>query len=177
MEENYYRKFINFFKSCELYNKEVFDYIFRKSILYNYLEVECCGCTGIYYILDKNNKLLDFNIVVPFIDSEKTLFINIHEYMHAIDAYYKLGRKVKIDETTEVISLLFEKLYLSEVNNEKLNNYQEKLNEIRNNSDEQKYILGAKIADEILIYYNKDVTLKDLHKKSKKLLRKYKYLK
>lgn len=177
MEESYYTKFINFFKNYGLYDEKMFNYIWRHSVFYNDLETECNDCTGIYYIFDKNKKLLKFNLIVPYIDNEKTLFINIHEYMHAIYAYYNLGQKIIIDETTEVLSLLFENLYLDEFYSKSLDEYKNKLNIIRNNSCEEKYIVGLKIADELLINYKKNLSLKELNKKSKRLLKKYKYLK
>lgn len=177
MEENYYIKFINFFRSYGLYDEQMFNYIWSNSIFYNDLEIECEDFAGIYYILDKHSKLLKFNLIVPYINNEKTLFINIHEYMHAIYAYYYLGQKIKIDETSEAIALLFEKIYLDEFYSHSLNEYKNKLNTIRNNSCDKKYVLGLKIADELLLNYKKKLSFKDLNKKSKRLLKKYKYLK
>lgn len=176
MVENYYCKFINFFKASGFYDKEIFNYIWQHSVLFNYLELENQNGIGIYYIFNKSNKLIDFKIVVPYIDSEITLFINIHEYMHAIDAYYKLGKKIKFDELCEVNSLLFENIYLSSTNNKQLEQYKSELDKDRIKSGDNKYILGLKIANELSINYNYGISLNKLNKKNKRLLKKYKYL-
>jgi len=177
LKENYYVKFINFFKKHNLYDKEVFDYIWDKCNFFNYLEDEYRMYTGVYYVLDKNKKLVDFNLIVPFIDSEKSLLINIHEYAHAIEAFYKLGEKFILDDSCEVNSLFLENLYLLENNNEVARNFLNNLNEIRINSNEKQYVLGIKIADYLLNLYNdkKQLDLNKMSRKNKKLLKKFKY--
>lgn len=41
--------------------------------------------------LDKEGKIIDIRMLVPIISDEKTLLINIHEYVHAYDLYKKLN--------------------------------------------------------------------------------------
>ena len=177
MKVNYYNKFIDFFIEHNLYDKKVFDYIWDRCIFFNYLEDEHRKQIGVYYIFDKNKKLLDFNLIVPFIDSKKTSLINIHEYIHAIVAYYKLGKKLVLDDFCEINSLFFEKVYVLENYSDDIDKFLSKLNQERLNSNENKYIYGLKIVDDLIQNYNKDLSLNKISNKSKKLIKKYKYLK
>lgn len=177
LEDTYYNKFINFFDSHNLYNKKIFDEIWERCSFFDYLEDEYRDFIGVYYIFDKNKKLLDFNLIVPFIDSKKTLLINIHEFVHAIYAYYNLGKKFILDDSSEASSLFFENIYVLENYDEEINKFFNSLNRDRINSNEDRYILGLKIADELLKKYNKDVNLNTLSKKSKILMKKHKYQK
>ena len=175
MQENYYNKFINFFKKYNLYNKDLFNYIWNNSNFFNYLEEDYRPYIGIYYKFDKKGRLMSFNLIVPFIDSNETLLINIHEYLHAIFGYYYIGKRIRIDESCEVLSLLFEKLYLSNNKDEKLQNFKIALDNMALKSNEEKYILGLKVADELFDKIGEHPNLKKLYRKSKLLIKKYKY--
>ena len=177
MKVNYYDKFIDFFIEHNLYDKKVFDYIWDRCNFFDYLEDDYRDQIGVYYIFDKNKKLIDFNLIVPFIDSKKTSLINIHEYVHAIFAYYKLGKRLVLDDSCEVNSLFFEKVYVLENYSEDIDKFLNKLNKDRINSNENRYIYGLKVADELVQNYSKKVNLNTLSNKSKRLMKKYKYQK
>ncbi len=46
---------------------------------------------GVFPKIDKDGILRDIRILVPEIVDEKTLCINIHEYVHAYEMYYQIG--------------------------------------------------------------------------------------
>lgn len=177
MKVNYYNKFIDFFVKHNLYDKKIFDYIWDRCSFFDYLEDEYRSQIGVYYIFDKNKKLVDFNLIVPFIDSKKTILINIHEFIHAIAAYYKLGKRLVLDDSCEVNSLFFEKVYILENYSDDIDKFLNKLNQDRVNSNDNRYICGLKVADELIQNYNKKENLNTLSNKSKILMRKYKYQK
>lgn len=48
---------------------------------------------GCFPILSDNNILIDIRLIVPFIQDEKTLLVNIHEFAHAFELYEVLGNE------------------------------------------------------------------------------------
>ena len=175
-EQDFFNKFINFLKKYNLYNEKVFYYIWNSCSFFDYRDSDERKFIGVYYQIE-DKKLIEFNLKVPFIDSEKTIIINIHEYIHALDAYYNLGKKITIDDSCEIKSLLFEKLYVLNNKSDEGLKYLESLYNDRIQSKELKYILGEKIVNELLKKYRNDSNFNYSPKKSKILLLKYKYLK
>ena len=90
MKDNYYKKFIDFFKHG-LYNEEIFKYIKIHTTPFDCYDEEMMNIRGIYLSYDKNI-LTNFKLYLPYINSEIAAFINIHPYIHAIYAYQKLGK-------------------------------------------------------------------------------------
>lgn len=71
------------------------------------------GIWGAFTEVDQNNKLSSIRILVPVINDEKTLLINIHEYAHAYELYNELGSDYKIDqEHSEAFAKFKEQEYL-----------------------------------------------------------------
>ena len=90
MNTNYYNKFINFFKEQNLYNEEMFTYFGNNSILFDYRDEDYHPFIGCFY-LTKDNKVTKISLVVPYLNSEVSTLINIHEYTHAIILYKHLN--------------------------------------------------------------------------------------
>lgn len=175
IKENYYIKFINFFKKHGLYNEEAFKYIQENTKRFSYYEEELMNIRGIYYTYNENNELISFKLYLPFIDSEKTAFINIRPYIQAIYAYTKLEKKYKDNAVCEMIAMHFEKLYLEEYPNITLQSYLNNIyTNIQKQETESKYTIALKAQKELDKYYqNKNPNFKNLQNKAKRLSRKY----
>ena len=108
----YYEKFINFLKKHNLYDEEVIQYWTKNKISFDYLEEESRCLIGCYYKIE-NKILTKISLIVPFIDNDKTVLINIHEYAHALELYSELG-KIYEDkvELREIHAREMEKVYL-----------------------------------------------------------------
>ena len=174
MEKNYYYEFINFFKKHNLYNKEMFEYINRNSTKIDYHDEEQRAFIGCYYICNKQNILQKIKICVPFIDSPITVLINIHEYLHAIELYNKIGKTYKNQDTKETLPMLYEQLYFEENRDKKLEEHLKYLNKKIKNDSDKSYKIALAIQKELLSYYKEtSPTLEKLQKQAKKLSKKY----
>lgn len=68
---------------------------------------------GCFPRLDKENRLVSINMVVPIPVSEETMRVNIHEYMHAFEMYQQLGMVYILDTLkSEEMAKLKEEEYL-----------------------------------------------------------------
>ena len=173
MADQLYLKFINFFKNHNLYDEQTFKYIRENAILFDYLEEEKRSFIGCYYNFDKRGCLIKIVIGVPIIKDEQTLLINIHEYIHAISLYSKLGTKCKIGIEREILPLLYEKIYLNENPNEELERYVNMLNQKIIESNQIEYKIALNLQNELLEYYYKIRNFNKLESKAKKLSKKY----
>jgi len=87
-EEPFKNEIKDFFKKENIYKEEFFDYIRNKvKKIPSNSELDWYGCFPIV----NNNVLKDIRVLVPKIVDEKTLLINIHEYIHAFELYNELG--------------------------------------------------------------------------------------
>lgn len=168
-----YLKFIDFFKKHNLYDETIFKYIRENAILFDYLEEEKRPFIGCYYNYDKNKCLSKITVVVPIINDERTLLINIHEYTHAIIIYNKLGKKYKIEKDIEMLPMLYERIYLEENKKKALEKYVQGLNQRITEDSEIEYQIALKYQRELLEYYYQTYDFNKLQKKAKKLSRKY----
>lgn len=176
MSSHYYNKFIDFFERHELYDKEIFDYLRAQSILFDYRDIDLRSRIGFFFLAEKGI-LREINLVLPFIDSDVTTVINIHEYTHGIIACKYINRVIKEDIVSETLPHLYERIYLEEnKDNEKLREHISYRNNIIINSTDpqsKKYKQALMVQDQLLdYYYNGHTSIKDLNKKAKKLIRK-----
>lgn len=174
MPQNYYNDFINFFKKHNLYNKQLFDYIDNNSTKVDYNDEEQKVFIGCYYICNKLTILQKIKICVPFIDSPITTLINIHEYIHAIELYNKIGKKYKKNDTEEVLPILYELLYFQENRTKSLEEHLIYLNNKIKNNSEKSYKIALSIRNELLKYYKeRNPNFEKLQRQEKKLSKKY----
>lgn len=170
-----YDDFINFFKKHNLYDEQVFDYLRKNSIQFNYLDEDKHPYIGYHYLTDKNGKLTKIILFVPFVDNYHAVLINIHEYIHGITLYNKLGKKVKNDKGAEILPLLYEKLYLLENPNNNLEIFHDNLNERITENSPIEYKIALEVQKEMLhYYYEYNPSFNKLEDKAKKLARRYK---
>ena len=170
----YYQKFIDFLKNHNLYDEKVFKYWQENSTYFDYRDEDSRIFMGCFYQYE-NGYLRKIGLFIPFIDDDKTLLINIHEYIHLLLLYYKIGTKHKIGNDKEVLPLFFERIFVEENNTKELNKYYQYLNQIINEENKEEYILGLKLSDSIKEKYNNDNIFK-LDKKVKKLIKKNSYI-
>lgn len=174
---NPYIEFINFFKNHNLYNENMFNYLRNNSIQFDYLDEEKRPYIGYHYITDKNSILTKIILYVPYIDNQKTILINIHEYIHGIILYNNLEKKFKQGTDSEILPLLYERLYLTENKDKEIENF---LNYLNNRISEDplnliQYKIALEVQQQMLSYYQeKNPNFTELQKKAKKIARKYK---
>lgn len=172
----YYLNFIDFLKRHNLYDAIMFDYIRKHSIIIDYNDEEQCQMAGCYYSFDKKNRLIKFQLCVPFINNHETTLANIHEYVHAIVLYQNLGKKYTNtkESDVEILPMLYELLYVLETNDEELNNHLKELNTLIDNTKHLEYQLSLNIQPQLLEYYQeKNPSFKQIQTKSKQLSKKY----
>lgn len=165
----YYQKFINFLKKHNLYNEEVLTYWKNNKMSFDYREEEQRDLIGVYYKF-KTNILERIQLIVPFIDNDKTVLINIHEYIHLLLLYPYINKKCVIDKDKEVLPFYFERLYIEENNTEELKEYYQYLNRMIIKDNINEYIIALKKSDILLKKYRK----KDI-KQLKRLIKKIRY--
>ena len=165
----YYSKFIDFFERHNLYDKEVFDYLHRNSVLFDYRDDDMRPFIGSSCTL-KNGKVDKVVLCVPFIDNDITTLINIHEYVHGLLFYQNIGKKLNNMDSIEILPMFYERLFLNEnAGNSKLVDYYFKLNDSISEED-HKYKLGLEIGDQLIDIYSKKDRLNSMQRKVNKCL-------
>lgn len=166
---NNYTKFIDFLKRHDLYNQEIFKYIEENIERFDEHYNELMLIRGIYYNYNDNEELKNFKLCVPYIDNEKTAFLNLGPYIKAIHAYPKLGKKYKQNAEIEIIVMYYEKLFISETKNKELERYLNNIiSTIKKENTERKYKITVKALEE-LEGLEKDTNYKKIKSKAKKL--------
>lgn len=163
----YNSKLIEFFKRHNMYEENMFNYLQNNTMMIDYNIEEDRAFIGCFYIF-LNGKLDKICLVLPYLMDDITTLISIHEITHGIYMYKKLNKKVKIENDIEVLPMLYERIYVNESNNIKLLEFANNLDKKINN--EERYLLGLKLRDELLRYYN--YNFNDINKKAKKLVKK-----
>ena len=166
----YYRKFIDFLIEHNIYNKEELDYYESNRIQFDYQDKEQRDFIGCYCSL-KDNILIKINIIVPFIDDDKTLLINIHEYIHFILFYPHLNKKCRIGIDKEVLPIYYERIFIEENKTKELEAYYKYLKYRIISNDDKAYLLALKVTD-ILLEKQKEENIYKMEKRVKKLSKK-----
>ncbi len=164
----YYRKFIEFLKKHGIYDKEIVDYFMANSTKFDYRIEEDRTFIGVYYVI-KNNILDKIKVVVPYLNDDKTVLINIHEYVHLYKYYNKLGKLCHIGKDKEVLPIFYEKLFVKENPTKELIDYHNNLNESINNSKDEEYLLALRLSTELMNSYDNE-NINKLNVKVKKLM-------
>lgn len=165
----YYRKFIDFLKKHNIYDEEIVEYFNDHSTRFDYLEDEYREFIGIYYLFDKTNTLKGLNIVVPYINNDKTILINVHEYIHLYMLYDKLDKFCVLGKDREVLPIFFERVFINENPTEELINYQQEINQSIYDNDQEEYLLALRLSDELNDYYDNQ-SFNKLNRKVKRLV-------
>lgn len=167
----YDQRIIDFFKRHNLYDEEMFDHLQKNSLKAHYCDSNERSKIKCRTILNKNGKVLDYLIVLPDVTDHITMLIQLHEIAHGIVAYKFLGKKY-IKEYSEVLSFLVEKLYINEMNDSKVTEFSNYLDNLINEEDELSYKFGLYASEELIDDFDGDIN--KMNKDCKKLLRNYK---
>ena len=169
----YKKELIDFFKRHNLYEKKMFDYLIDHTDMIDYKDEDARMFIGFGYMCDKDNKLQKFRICVPFVTDNKTMLISIHEIVHGIVGYKYLGKKFKPSIYIETLPILYEKIYIDEMNDPALYEYGKYLDGLIGKSEaDEKYRYALYAREYLLNKYNKDFD--HMERLSKKLVNKYK---
>lgn len=169
----YSKEIIDFFKRNKMYDKDMFDYLQSHTDMIDYRDEDARMFIGCAYGINKETGKLDrFSLCIPFVENSKTALIAIHEIVHGIIGYKYLNKKFKKDMSIEVLPLLFERVYINEVNDPDLTNYADYLDSIIENGNDESYKIALEARNELLDKYSNN--LNRLDRLSKKLVKKYK---
>lgn len=166
-----FNKFIDFLKQHNLYDEEIFKYYWDNTFTFNYIDDELRRFIGCNFILDGNNCLKRIMACAPFIEDDRTILINIHEYVHVFLMYHYIGKKCDIGMDIEVLAIFYEKLYVLENNNPELDKYSNYLDSKIYYTNEKEYVLGLALRDKLNKLYNKGYRVKKLEKSAKRLVK------
>lgn len=170
----YYTKYINFLIKHNIYDEEVLKYIRRNSIVFDYREEDKRDFIGCFYITDKNNRVKKIKLCIPIMNSEISVLINIHEYIHLFILHQYLNKKYQNNNDTEILPILYELLYYLDNPSNELENKIKDLNNLVREDSPIQYKIALKSRNELLEYYQKEnPSFKNLQTKAKKLMRKY----
>lgn len=170
MANRFYSKFVEFLKSHNLYEEQAFRYIWKNALYIDYLNEEVRDFIGCFFIYE-NGYLTKIRLCVPYIVDDKTVLINIHEYVHAFLLYYKLNTKYKIGIEKEVLPLFFEKLYILENPGRGLEEYERYLNQFIIKENILEYKLALDVVDDLVQLYKPEMSIQKLEKKTKRLVK------
>lgn len=167
----YNDEIIDFFKSHNLYDKEMFNYLESKTDMVDYQMEEDRAFIGCGYSVDRKTKrLVNFRICIPYCYDDKTTLISIHEIAHGIWAYKHLNKKIKEIEV-ELFPMLLERIYLMENTSTALTSYTAYLDSTIDDEADEKYRFALS---------NRDILLKEnysdfssIDRRTKKLVRKW----
>ena len=165
-------KLIDFFKRHNLYDKEMFGYIFEHSDQVDYYDpaenftIGCPPKTNKY-----TNKIEGLRLCYPYIVNEQTRLVAVHEISHAIYWYKRMGKKYnKIEE--ELFPMIVERLYLEENRTQSLEVFEDKLDGLITPTAPDRYKFALANREK---FEDRELTdTRVFDKKSRKLLRKWK---
>ena len=165
----YYRKFIEFLKEHGIYDEEVVKYYREHWELFDYLDVEERINMGTYYVI-RNGQLEEIRPVVPIMNNDVTVLINVHEYIHVLMNYKKINQHAKIrTKDHEVLPIFYEKVYVKENPSEELVEYHKFLTECIDDAPEEQFVLALNISDKLMEDYDNQ-SIDELNRKTKKLV-------
>ena len=91
----YYEKYITFLKKHNIYNENIINHMNLYCTYFDYIDEEKRDFIGCFYTEDKYNRINKIHAFIPHIDSDITLLINLHEYIHLVILHDHLGKNIK----------------------------------------------------------------------------------
>lgn len=167
-----YNKFVNFLKQHNLYDEEIFDFYWNNSFMFDYLDNEFREFIGCYFIFNDSKHLKKIMICVPFTDDDKTVLINVHEYVHVFLMYPYINKKCKIGMDIEALAIFYEKLYILENSSSELIEFANYLDSKIFYTNKREYVLALILKDKLNELYNKGYDIENLEKTAKRLVKK-----
>ena len=122
-------KYINFLKKYNLYREDIFEFIKDKTVFVDYKDPNSLGFIGVYPNL-VNGIIKDIKMVVPKIEDDTSISMNIHEYIHLLKIFDYLNKEYVFSDYEELLPVMYELVYAKENNNkELLKTYKEHIQE------------------------------------------------
>ena len=131
-----YQIIIDFFKSMELYDRNFFNHIKKKTKVLDLPYEEIKDFVGCFPVI-VDDKVVDFNILLPKLNTIFDVLVYIHEYSHAIDIY----------DENEIFPNLMEAMFLvdylqdDELITQQINRIYEELK----NNESERHEIGKKV--------------------------------
>ena len=168
----YNQKVISFFKRHNIYDEEMFTYFSNNSTMIDYDIEEFRPFVGCWPNINKENIIIGLHVNTPYVKNDETMLITIHELIHALELYNKIGKPYNKDITVESLPILYEKLYILENNNPLLTQYGNYLDSMIDSNIKNEYSFALKIREELLKNYDYDI--EKMQRLTKKLSKKIK---
>lgn len=109
----YNEKSFENFMLKNILNETELNYINKKTKKIDVDELKNLDLFGCFLII-KDDKIVDFKVLVPKIKNLKSMLINIHEYTHATLIYRHIYDNQELDES-ETLPKNNEKIYLNKI--------------------------------------------------------------
>ena len=132
-----YSTLIDFYKTLDLYDKDYFEKIQKKTFIldddYNVIK----DFIGFYPKYDDNNNLVDFKLYLPHLDGLENILIYVHEYAHALFP----------DDEDEIFPNIVEAIFLKDylLHDKYIEWNIEKTKKELENTDSENHIIGKKV--------------------------------
>lgn len=166
------KKIEDFFKKHNLYDEEMFAYIYQYSYQVDYYDdAQNCAIGGPPKTDKYTDRIEGPRVCYPYVIDEITRLIAVHELAHAIYWYQRIGKKPN-RIMSELFPMIVEKLYIEENRTSILEAFEKRLDSIITPNSPECYRFALANRDNLLGIDLSDV--KAFDKKSKKLLRKWK---
>ena len=165
----YYEKFLSFLKNHNLYNEDIINYKRKNQLPFDYRGEEKRGLIGCYYLQEKN-RIREIKLIIPYIFDDKTILINIHEYIHLVLVYPHLNKKYQLGKDIEILPIYYEKIFIKENNTKELEEYAKYLDDIILKNDQEEYLIALDISKQLL--EKKEKNIYKTEKKAKRLVKK-----
>lgn len=170
-----YEKYLNFLKKHNIYNEKLINYIRENTIFIDYSNEEYRSYISTVPVVEKDKRLKTIKSILPYINNDITISININEYVKALIYYQKLRKYFNIGEEIEILPLFYEKLFIKENETEELKQYREELDKTIIRENTRKYVVALNSQNDLQRYYEEgNINVTTLETKAKKLAKEYK---
>ena len=165
----YHKDLIEFFKKHNMYDKEMFDYFSFNTIMIDYRDEDQRALPKCFYTRDKNDRITNVYLYLPYIYDDVTMLVSIHVITQAIILYSQLNKKIKPDIDLNTLPMLYEWVYAKERNNPALFKYIDYLDSFISDEDKD-YCDSLAVREELYDNYSADMN--KMSKMAKKLIKK-----
>lgn len=171
----FHPKIVEFFKKHNLYDREMFGYLYSECQFVDYYDHDVNFMVGCPPKTNKyTNKIEGFSLVLPYAWDERTILVSIHELAHAIYWYKKMGQKynkAKDEIEVELFPMLVERTYVEENLTKGLASYEAFLDGTIDSNDAPQYRFAIESRDQFSSSDIEDFV--KLDKATKKLARRW----
>jgi len=171
--KGYDKRVEDFFKKHNMYDEEIFKYLYQRTIMADYYDYYQNPAIGFNQYLDKknNNELIDFVLCIPYPIDNITCINDVYQITHGLVAYDYLNKPYMDEIYWEVLPMFYEKLFELECSDPRVSKYLEQLYGCIDQNTEEKYKYGLYARDILLSNY--DNNFEHTKKLSQELVNRY----